>query len=528
MKMEDFYKQSTLPNLTKETPPPVELPQYIGPYKIESLLNTGGMSYLYLGIDPEKKIPRVIKVLSPQYMTHPEMIQQFLKEAEIIGMTNHPNIITLCGQGEWKNGLYIAMEFVQGVSLKQFIVQQNLSLKSALEIILQVAYALLHLHTHGVIHRDLKPENILITENGQIKVIDFGIAQLHAEKTSLSVSKKTQFLGTPSYMSPEQKKDPLHVSYATDIYALGVITFELVVGKLSYDPSQLSLLPKDLQNIIEKSLKSDAHSRYQDIVDFITDISRFLTTTLEQANSSTGHDIKEVWQILKQSHENLLPSHPPSWTHFDIGLSLPPDSSNLNAFFDFIRFANQAYLVITANYLENDIESLAYIGMLKGMVQSLTKPYITEADKHFSPLWFTTQLNEMLSLHKKKPQFSFHILFLTPTTNQCCFISCGFPSVIHLSADKQAPRFISNTNPLLGANPQHEFYETIENFDQSDTLILPSFKEKPTGLEKTIKTLIPDTIQLAAQSQAESLLKNLNLSSEAIKVQSVLCLKRVI
>ena len=99
MKMEDFYTQSTLPNLTKEAPPPAEVPHYIGPYKIESLLNTGGMSYLYLGIDPEKKIPRVIKVLSPQYMTHPEMIQQFLKEAEIIGMTNHPNIITLCGQG---------------------------------------------------------------------------------------------------------------------------------------------------------------------------------------------------------------------------------------------------------------------------------------------------------------------------------------------------------------------------------------------------------------------------------------------
>src|SRR5690606_36400224 len=108
-------------------------------------------------------------------------IKQFLKEAEIIALSNHPNIVKLYGQGEWEKGLYIAMEFIQGVSLTQFILQNSLSIKRSLEILLQVAYALLHLHSHGVIHRDLKPENILITENGGVKVIDFGIAQLEQE-----------------------------------------------------------------------------------------------------------------------------------------------------------------------------------------------------------------------------------------------------------------------------------------------------------------------------------------------------------
>ena len=114
----EFYKQSTLPNLTKETGEPTISSGKIGPYKIDTLLSKGGMSYLYLGMHPEG-FPLVVKVLSPKFMTHPEMVQQFLKESEIIGLTDHPNIIKLYGQGKWEGGLYIAMEFVQGVSLKR-------------------------------------------------------------------------------------------------------------------------------------------------------------------------------------------------------------------------------------------------------------------------------------------------------------------------------------------------------------------------------------------------------------------------
>ena len=106
------------------------------------------------------------------------------------------------------------MEFIQGVSLKQFILQNSLSNKRSLEILLQVAYALLHLHTHGVIHRDLKPENILITEDGGVKVIDFGIAQLDQEDSSLTKITRGGLIGTPSYMSPEQKKAPSKASYS--------------------------------------------------------------------------------------------------------------------------------------------------------------------------------------------------------------------------------------------------------------------------------------------------------------------------
>ena len=222
----------TNPDLSRQTTQPLEqpgdkfqpsmafpTPEKIGPYKIETILEKGGMSILYLAIHPETNEPTTIKVLSPKFASHPEIVHRFLQEAEIIALADHPNIVKLYGYGEWEGGLYIAMEFIQGISLRQYILQTPISLRRALEFIIDISYALCHLHTHGIIHRDLKPENILVTDQGVVKVIDFGIAQLLAE-TSSGISHQ-RVIGTPIYMSPEQRENPENVSFPTDIYFIG-------------------------------------------------------------------------------------------------------------------------------------------------------------------------------------------------------------------------------------------------------------------------------------------------------------------
>ncbi|MCH9704416.1 MAG: serine/threonine protein kinase, partial [Chlamydiae bacterium] len=141
------------------------------------------MSVLYLGIDPSTREPLAIKTLSSRFVSHPEMVERFLHEAQIIEITNHPNIVRLLGHGQWEEGVYIATEFIQGISLRQMILQQAMSLKRALEIVIQIGHAITHLHVHGIIHRDLKPENILLTSQGGVKVVDFGISQLYTAKT---------------------------------------------------------------------------------------------------------------------------------------------------------------------------------------------------------------------------------------------------------------------------------------------------------------------------------------------------------
>src|ERR1700730_17089661 len=208
----DFHKQKTFPTIackpfTKDPPP-----EKIGPYKVEALLEKGGMSFLYLAAHPETKDPITIKVLFPEFLSNPEMVQRFLREAAIIALADHPNIVKLYGQGEWEGGLYIAMEFIQGISLRQYLLRNLISLKHALELVMEISMALCHLHAHGIIHRDLKPENILVTESGGVKVIDFGIAQLLTDNYRDPHSKR-RLIGTPIYMSPEQKHDPESTSY---------------------------------------------------------------------------------------------------------------------------------------------------------------------------------------------------------------------------------------------------------------------------------------------------------------------------
>ena len=246
------HKLETIANPKSRKAP---LPEKIGPYKIESLLNQGGMSLLYLGIHPTTLEPIAVKVLLPKYLKNKEVNTRFLNEAKIIETAQHPNIVKLYQVGQWEKGVYIAMEFIRGISLRQFIQKQSFSLKKALEIILEVAHALAHLHAHGIIHRDLKPENILITENGSIKLIDFGISQLGDEEI------EQRKIGTPFYMSPEQIENPLNVSSLTDIYAISIVAYELILGKSTHGIIHLSLLPSGLRTILEKGLQIDPKKR---------------------------------------------------------------------------------------------------------------------------------------------------------------------------------------------------------------------------------------------------------------------------
>lgn len=250
------------------------LPSSIGPYKILKYLGEGGMSRLYLAKKEGADTQVFIKTLSDRYLNNPEAVKRFLEEAKIIKIANHPNIVPLYDSGTWEKGLYLAMEYVKGRSLRQYLKEEPLSLKRGLEIILEIAYALCHLHAHHIIHRDLKPENILITHLGSVKVIDFGIAQMLYEEKNPDETKK-RFMGTPLYMPPEQKETPHAVSYPSDLYSLGIIAYEILMGKIVYGQIHLSLLPKGLQKIIAKTLQLNPKDRTQDIVDFVAEVSDY-------------------------------------------------------------------------------------------------------------------------------------------------------------------------------------------------------------------------------------------------------------
>ncbi|MCH9614301.1 MAG: Serine/threonine-protein kinase PknD [Chlamydiia bacterium] len=508
MSGEHFYTQDTLPHVAREeTFETEELPAKIGPYKIESLLTKGGMSILYLGLHPKTGDHIVVKVLSPRFASMPEVVSQFLSEAEVISMTDHPNIIKLYGQGEWENGLYIAMEFIGGISLKQFINQQTLSLKSSLEVALQVAYALLHLHTHGVIHRDLKPENILIAEDGQVKVIDFGISQLINQGSALKGG-PGQLIGTPSYMSPEQKQDPKSVTFATDIYALGVITYELILGRLSYGTIQLALLPKGMQRIIKKCLEPSLDDRYQDIVDFITDVSNYLKSDSMKKDRPSGDEVAEVLEQVSASHAKLLPPSLPKWSQVDIGLSSAKNIASLGLFYDFLKFPSGEHFIYMGEFDTREVEALAYIGQLKGMIQTLFAKAHNDSTVLINLPSFLHDLNQLVYESSYLPSSSFGALLFSADCEDFSLALLGLEHAYHTNFGSQDARVLQNDHPKLGEIPENTFEALKDGWNEGDLLHFHTFtNEKATA---SLPEFIKEYRNLSPEKQAESLFRKLS------------------
>jgi serine/threonine protein kinase len=519
MEKREFYQQNTLPYLPVGNFDKEELPEKIGPYVIESLLSKGGMSYLYLGVHPETKTPLAIKVLFPTLTTHQDIVDQFLKEAEIIELADHPNIIKLYSHGEWEKGLYIAMEFIRGVSLKQFITQQSLSLKRSLDIVLQVSYALLHLHTHGIIHRDIKPENILMTESGQIKVIDFGIARLPFSEKFQKLDSRGQTIGTPSYMSPEQKKDPESVSFNTDIYSLGVVTYELIIGKLSSGNIELSLIPKNLRKILKKMLEASPKERYEDIVDVITDISNYVISPEFLQDRTGEEEKKDFLEQLEKIETFFTPASAPKWTDIDIGIVKP--LVNRGLYYDFIKLPDNSQLIILAYEENGDLESIVHLASLRATFRTLIDLHFRQTHiKPFHTAEFLFQLNNILVGDHLKTLLHFSLIHLFPLTHAFAFSSSEKNTLWHLPRELNKPRLLSTPATKLGKQSNTNFSTTTDNWQEGDHIILHTSFHKALQ-ESELSAIIASHKNLSALHEAEAIYEAL------LKKELVITLQRI-
>jgi serine/threonine protein kinase len=474
MKNIDFYNQTTLPTFRSATPKFV-LPTHVGPYKIDSLLSQGSMSLLLLGSHPDTKKPLAIKVLLPELLSNKELAEQFLKEAEIISLADHPNIVKLYGQGEWEKGLYIAMEFIQGISLRQFILHKSLSIQKALEIVLEISYALLHLHSHRIIHRDLKPENVLIMENGNTKLIDFGIAHMLEETKKPKRPGPNQIIGTPSYMSPEQKANPFNISFNSDIYSLGIMMYELILGKLSFGNVQLDLIPTHLRPILKRALEPDPKLRYPDIVDLIADISKYIKSNELDSDRSDEDESIEIWELLGKEHRELL-TPIPTWSEIDVGLAKPKAIHLFGIYYDFFKLPDNSYVIILAESPYSQLSSIISLSVLKGLLRARIHDFYTEKQKEpFSSSLFAFELNQLFCHESFGTKKAITILHLSPLMNQFSFISSGFESIWHISSFGGKARMLRNKSRFLGLEPNIPFFSTNDTWNPGDMIIMHPF-----------------------------------------------------
>jgi len=279
------------------------LPERVGRYRVLSILGEGGMGVVYVARQDSPARDVALKVIRPG-LASKSALARFVHEGEILGRLHHPGIAQIleagsAGEGSARQPFY-AMELISGRPVTAFVEEQELSVRDRLELLIKICEAVEHAHERGVIHRDLKPANILVTSSGQPKVLDFGIARL-TDADVLTTTMHTgrgQLLGTLPYMSPEQVVgDPDQIDGRSDVYALGVIAYEMLCGELPLDlrdkpiseaagiicteePSKLGTINKsmrgDIETIVATAIDKERERRYQTAADFRADIERYL------------------------------------------------------------------------------------------------------------------------------------------------------------------------------------------------------------------------------------------------------------
>ncbi len=255
----------------------------VGPYRITDRLGQGGMATVYRAYHANLDRYVALKVLHAIFREDQTFLTRFRREAQIVAKLEHPNIIPIYDYNEHNGEPYLVMKFIEGETLKSRLARQPLTLDETMRVMMAVSQALTYAHEQGILHRDIKPSNILLENSGQPYIADFGLARMVS--VGESTLSKDMMLGTPQYMSPEQAQGIQELDSGTDIYSLGVVLYELVVGRVPFNadtpyaivhdhifaplplPSKVNpQVPRPVEQVLLKVLAKDRGDRYPSAV----------------------------------------------------------------------------------------------------------------------------------------------------------------------------------------------------------------------------------------------------------------------
>ncbi len=281
-----------------------------GAYRVLRRLGSGGMGHVYLALDTRLGRHTALKFLPQDLLREQDALHRLEQEARTASALNHPSILTIYEIGESQGELFIASEFVEGVTLKKAIQRGTLDPEMAIRVVTQIASALMAAHSAGVIHRDLKPANVMLRPDGYVKVIDFGLAKL-TEESSLNGLKRSglsftgSVVGTVDYMSPEQARGE-DVAANTDLWSLGVVFYEMLSGRRPFKGeteshvivaildrpaaplNNLASFPRGVGRILDRALKKDPAERYQSAEQLLVDLEQIDVSSVRRQPIRSG------------------------------------------------------------------------------------------------------------------------------------------------------------------------------------------------------------------------------------------------
>ncbi len=364
-------------------------------YEIIEKIGSGGSADVYLANDIKLRRKVAIKILSRLYASDRNFVVRFKKEAQILARLNDPNIVSIFDWGQFEGSYFICMEYVEGSSLADIIEKQGIiNASTAAKYSIQICKALEVAHKNNLIHRDIKPQNIIVTSDGTVKITDFGIAKSLLEDNT----KTLNILGTSYYISPEQAQGKI-LSYATDLYSLGIVIYEMLTadvpfrGENSIDislkhinekPVKPSILvpevPGKIEKIVLKCLEKDTSRRYESATDLKSDLINFLKgKPLADEERKGKEESKQNNVIKKIGYFKFSPKVSEKNKKFS------GDEKEEKALEDSFRKNTRKTLVLTwsvifpvlAAFLALSVWSLINYNALKNRIELVRVPYVT-------------------------------------------------------------------------------------------------------------------------------------------------------
>src|SRR5215207_4606348 len=278
-----------------------------GRYRITRKLGAGGMANVYLAVDEELGRRVAIKTLNERHANDEQFVERFRREAKNAAGLSHPNVVSVYDRGEAEGTYYIAMEYVEGRTLKDLIVTRGPSpIPVAIDYTLQILQALRFAHRGGLVHRDIKPHNVIVDSDGRVKVMDFGIARAGAAS---QMTEAGSIIGTAQYLSPEQARGA-PVDQTSDLYSTGIVLYELLTGSVPFTgetPVEIAMkhlsqapvppsahrpeVPRDLDYVVLRALAKDPADRYHSAEEMDSDLERIgrgIGVSAETAEAATS------------------------------------------------------------------------------------------------------------------------------------------------------------------------------------------------------------------------------------------------